>query len=151
MICDLKELRRDYALCYADKSRITFIEKYFSTFNAMKGKKTQFHCFPRQRAFLKALAEHNNVIAIKPRQCGITTLSSAWAAAQCAFASKESPEIILCIANKLDQANEIIIKVRDFLEQVPRWMWGPEYFSTDSNTLPFFLIPAVSITTNSSS
>lgn len=134
MICDLKELRRDYALCYADKSRITFIEKYFSTFNAMKGKKTQFHCFPRQRAFLKALAEHNNVIAIKPRQCGITTLSSAWAAAQCAFASKESPEIILCIANKLDQANEIIIKVRDFLEQVPRWMWGPEYFSTDSNS-----------------
>lgn len=134
MICDLKELRRDYALCYADKSRITFIEKYFSTFNAMKGKKTQFHCFPRQRAFLKALAEHNNVIAIKPRQCGITTLSSAWAAAQCAFASKESPEIILCIANKLDQANEIIIKVRDFLEQVPRWMWGPEYFSTDPNS-----------------
>jgi hypothetical protein len=134
MIFDYKEAQRDYALCYADKSRITFIEKYFSTFNAMKGKKTQFHCFPRQRAFLKALAEHNNVIAIKPRQCGITTLSSAWAAAQCAFASKESPEIILCIANKLDQANEIIIKVRDFLEQVPRWMWGPEYFSTDSNS-----------------
>lgn len=134
MIFDYKEAQRDYALCYADKSRITFIEKYFSTFNAMKGKKTNFHCFPRQRAFLKALAENNNVIAIKPRQCGITTLSSAWAAAQCAFASKDAPEIILCIANKLDQANEIIIKVRDFLEQVPRWYWGQEFFSTDPNS-----------------
>ena len=134
MIYDLKEMQKDYALCYADKSRITFIEKYFSTFNAMKGKKTQFHCFPRQRAFLKALAENNNVIAVKPRQCGITTLSSAWAAAQCAFASKDAPEIILCIANKLDQANEIIIKVRDFLEQVPRWYWGSEFFSLDPNS-----------------
>ena len=131
MIYDRQQLAKDYAICYSDKSRVTFIEKYFSTFNAMKGKKTQFHCFPRQRAFLKALAENNNVIAIKPRQCGITTLSSAWVAAQCAFAPKEAPETVLCIANKLDQANEIIIKVRDFLEQVPRWYWGNEFFSID--------------------
>lgn len=134
MIYDRQEMSRDYAMCYADKSRITFIEKYFSTFNATKGKKTQFHCFPRQRAFLKALAENRNVVAIKPRQCGITTLSSAWAAAQCAFASAEAPETVLCIANKLEQAQEIIIKVRDFLEQVPRWYWGNDYFSVDPNS-----------------
>ena len=134
MIYDRQQMASDYAQCYADKSRITFIEKYFSTFNATKGKKTQFHCFPRQRAFLKALAENRNVVAIKPRQCGITTLSSAWAAAQCAFASAEAPETVLCIANKLEQAQEIIIKVRDFLEQVPRWYWGNEYFSVDPNS-----------------
>lgn len=134
MIYDRQQMASDYAQCYADKSRITFIEKYFSTFNATKGKKTQFHCFPRQRAFLKALAENRNVVAIKPRQCGITTLSSAWAAAQCAFASAEAPETVLCIANKLEQAQEIIIKVRDFLEQVPRWYWGNDYFSVDPNS-----------------
>ena len=134
MIYDLAQLKRDYALCYSDKSRILFIESYLSTFNAIKGKKTQFHCFPRQRAFLKALAENRNVVAIKPRQCGITTLSSAWVTAQCVFASKESPETVLCIANKLEQAQEIIIKIRDFLEQVPRWMWGSEYFSVDPNS-----------------
>jgi hypothetical protein len=134
MIYDRQEMAIDYATCYADKSRITFIEKYFSTFNAIKGKKTQFHCFPRQRAFLKALSENRNVVAVKPRQCGITTLSSAWAAAQCAFAPKDAPETILCIANKLEQAQEIIIKVRDFLEQVPRWYWGDEYFSPDPNS-----------------
>lgn len=134
MIYDFKKLQSDYALAYADKSRITFIEQYLSTFDATKGKKTQFHCFPRQRAFLKALAENRNVVAIKPRQCGITTLSSAWVTAQCVFASKESPETVLCIANKLEQANELIIKIRDFLLQVPRWMWGMEYFSPDPNS-----------------
>ena len=131
MIYDFKQLQKDYSLCYADKSRIRFIESYLSTFNAIKGKKTQFHCFPRQKAFLNALAENRNVVAIKPRQCGITTLSSAWVTAQCVFASKDAPETVLCIANKLEQAQEIIIKIRDFLEQVPRWMWGGEFFSVD--------------------
>ena len=134
MILDFKQLKRDYALAYADKSRIKFIETYLSTFNATKGKKTQFHCFPRQRAFLKALSESRNVVAIKPRQCGITTLSSAWVTAQCVFAPKDAPENVLCIANKLEQAQEIIIKIRDFLEQVPRWMWGNDYFSPDPNS-----------------
>ena len=134
MIYDFKQLQSEYALCYADKSRIRFIETFLSTFNATKGKKTQFHCFPRQRAFLKALAENRNVVAIKPRQCGITTLSSAWVTAQCVFASKDSPETVLCIANKLEQAQEIIIKIRDFLEQVPRWMWGSDYFSVDQSS-----------------
>ena len=134
MIYDFKQLKQNYALAYADKSRITFIETYLSTFNATKGKKTQFHCFPRQKAFLRALAENRNVVAIKPRQCGITTLSSAWVTGQCVFASKDSPETVLCIANKLEQAQEIIIKIRDFLEQVPRWMWGNEYFSPDPNS-----------------
>ena len=134
MIYDFAQMQRDYALAYADKSRIKFIETYLSTFNATKGKKTQFHCFPRQRAFLKALAENRNVVAIKPRQCGITTLSSAWVTGQCVFASKDAPETVLCIANKLEQAQEIIIKIRDFLEQVPRWMWGNDYFSPDPNS-----------------
>lgn len=134
MIYDFNQLRKDYAIAYADKSRIKFIETYLSTFNATKGKKTQFHCFPRQRAFLKALAENRNVVAIKPRQCGITTLSSAWVTGQCVFASKDAPETVLCIANKLEQAQEIIIKIRDFLEQVPRWMWGNDYFSPDPNS-----------------
>jgi len=134
MIFDIKTLQQEYALCYADKTRMRFIETYLTTFNATKGKKTQFHCFPRQKAFLETLSENRNVVAIKPRQCGITTLTSAWVTAQCVFASKESPETVLCIANKLEQANEIILKVREFLEQVPRWFWGTDFFSPDPNS-----------------
>lgn len=128
---DFEQIQLDYAECYADKTRIKFIEKFLSTFNASAGKMTPFMLFPRQKVFLKSLAENKASIAIKHRQCGITTISSAWMTGQCVFADPESPETILCIANKLEQANEIITKIRDFLLQVPRWFWGDDYFSVD--------------------
>lgn len=128
---DMEKMAHDYYMSYTDKTRIYFIEKYFSTFNASVGRSTPFVTFPRQKVFLKSLAENNKTIAIKHRQSGISTLSSAWSAAQCVFASPESPEVILCIANKLEQAQELVAKIRDFLDQVPRWFWGDEYFSED--------------------
>lgn len=128
---DYNEMMKDYALCYGDKSRILFIEKYLYTFNAMRGKKTPFKLFPRQRVFLETLANVKNIVAIKPRQCGITTLTSAWACGQCTFADADSPETILCIGNKLDLAQQLITKIRDFLTQVPRWYWGDDYYSPD--------------------
>ena len=131
MIIDVNEIRRQFAECYMDSTRIKFIETFLSTFDATKGKTIPFRLFPRQKVFLTGLADNRNVVAIKPRQCGITTLTSAWVTAQCVFASTESPETVLCIANKLEQAQEILIKIKDFLLQVPRWMWGDEYFSTD--------------------
>lgn len=121
----------EYAKSYKDKTRIYFIEHYLSTFNASEGKLSPFVTFPRQKEFLKSLAFKKASIAIKPRQCGITTLTSAWSCAQIVFASKEKPETILCIANKLDQAAELVNKIRDFLLQVPRWYWGNDYFSLD--------------------
>ena len=131
MIIDANEMAADYIKSFQDKSRIYFIEKYLSTFNASKGKKTPFHCFPRQKVFLETLAKVRNIVSIKPRQCGITTLTSAWATAQCVFASEDAPETILCVGNKLDLANQLITKIRDFLTQVPRWYWGEDYYSPD--------------------
>lgn len=128
---DMQEAALDYARGYADKSRIFFIEKYLYTFDATKGKKSPFMLFPRQRVFLETLASNRNVVSIKPRQCGITTLTSAWATAQCAYADPDAPETILCIGNKLDLAQQLITKIRDFLVQVPRWYWGEDYYSPD--------------------
>lgn len=124
-------LAEEYALSYADKSRIYFVEKYLSTFNANVGKKSQFLLFPRQKAFMKSLAENKASIAIKHRQAGITTVSSAWICAQIALADESKPETILCIGNKLDLANQLVTKIREFLLQVPRWYWGPDYYSPD--------------------
>lgn len=122
-------LAEEYALSYADKSRIYFVEKYLSTFNANVGKKSQFLLFPRQKAFMRSLAENKASIAIKHRQAGITTVSSAWICAQIALADESKPETILCIGNKLDLANQLVTKIREFLLQVPRWYWGPDYYS----------------------
>ncbi len=128
---DMQEMANQYAKSYVDKTRIYFIEKYLSTFNASVGKLTPFSLFPRQKAFLKSLAENKASIAIKHRQAGITTITSAWAAAQMVFSPQESPETILCIGNKLDLSQQLIIKIRDFLLQVPRWYWGDDYYSPD--------------------
>ena len=128
---DVNEIRKEYAMSYADKSRIYFIEKYLSTFNADAGKRTQFMLFPRQKAFLHSIAEHGRSIAIKHRQAGITTVTSAWVAAQMALADKDQPETVLCIGNKLDLANQLVTKIREFLMQIPRWYWGSEYYSPD--------------------
>lgn len=131
MIVDQEEMIKDYIECLKDESGIKFIEKYLYTFDATRGKKMPFMLFPRQRVFLETLAVSRNVVSIKPRQCGITTLTSAWATRKCALADKEAPETILCIGNKLDLAQQLITKIRDFLLQVPRWYWGEEYYSTD--------------------
>jgi len=120
-----------YAECYKDKSRIKFIEKFLSTYDADAGIRHQFLLFPRQKAFLNALSTHNEVIAIKHRQAGITTVSSAWITGQCVFANPESPETILCIAARKPLAEEIIVKITDFLDQVPRWFWGSDYYDPD--------------------
>lgn len=127
----MRTIAEEYAKSYSDKTRIYFIEKYLSTFNADKGKRTPFMLFPRQKAFLHSIAEHGRSIAIKHRQAGITTVSSAWIAGQIALADPERPETVLCIGNKLDLANQLVTKIREFLMQVPRWYWGDEYYSTD--------------------
>lgn len=124
----------EYLKCYRDKSRIYFIENYLSTFNAMERMDVPFKLFPRQKVYLQSTVKYNNLVAIKPRQCGITTLSAAWVTGQCVFMKKGSPENVLCIANKLEQAIELTNKITNFLDQVPRWMWGSEFYSPDPDS-----------------
>ena len=125
---DFKHIQQEYAKSYVDKTRIYFIEHYLSTMAGEKGMQPLL-LFPRQKAFLKSVAENKESIAIKHRQAGITTITSAWACGQIVFAAKGSPETVLCIGNKLDTSQQLIEKMGAFLDQVPRWMWGSEYFS----------------------
>lgn len=127
-------IKQEYIKCYQDKTRIYFIENYLSTFNAMERKEVPFKLFPRQKVFLKSCAEYNNTIAIKYRQSGVSTMSAAFIAGQCVFARRNSPETALCIANKLDQAIELSNKIVNFLDQVPRWMWGADFYSSDPDS-----------------
>ena len=128
-------LQEEYYRCYTDKTRKYFIENYLSTFDAEAGKKVAFRLFPRQIAFIEAIVskEKSQTIAIKHRQAGITTVSAAWVTGQIVFASKMSPETVLCIGNKLDLAQQLLEKVADFLDQVPRWMWGSAYYSPEKD------------------
>ena len=124
----------EYVKCWKDKTRKYFIENYLSTFDAVERKETAFKLFPRQVEFINSLVEHQNTIAIKHRQAGITTVSSAWITGQIVFADKSSPETVLCIGNKLDISQQLIDKIGKFLDQVPRWMWGDDYYSPDPDS-----------------
>ena len=123
--------KEEYIRCLKDKTRKYFIEHYLSTFNADERKEVPFRLFPRQIEFLHSLCTNSNTIAIKHRQAGITTVSSAWITGQCVFASAKSPETVLCIGNKLDISQQLVEKIGNFLDQVPRWMWGSDYYSPD--------------------
>ena len=129
-----EDMALEYMKCYEDKSRIYFIEHYLSTFNADVRKTTPFLLFPRQKVFLRTVAEKPNTIAIKHRQCGITTVSSAWITGQFVFCDSDSKETVLAVANKLDLSVQIVDKIRDFLKQIPRFFWGDEYYSPDPNS-----------------
>lgn len=127
-------LKQEFVRCLSDKTRQYFIESYLSTYNADLRKSVPFTLFPRQLAFLDSLVKNSNTIAIKHRQAGITTVSSAWITGQIVFASPSSPETVLCIGNKLDISEQLVDKIGTFLDQVPRWMWGSEYYSPDPDS-----------------
>ena len=123
------DIQLEYLKCLKDKTRKYFIENYLSTFNADERKEVPFKLFPRQIEFLHSLVNKSNTIAIKHRQAGITTVSSAWITGQIVFARKSSPETVLCIGNKLDISQQLVEKIGNFLDQVPRWFWGSDYYS----------------------
>ena len=123
--------QEEYIRCYKDKTRVYFIENYLHTFDAMEGHEVPFKLFPRQKAYLDSCANYAETISIKCRQSGISTLTAAYTCGEMVFAKRNAPEITLCIANKLDQAVELLNKIVNFLDQVPRWMWGNKLYSAD--------------------
>lgn len=126
--------KEEYIKCYQDKTRIYFIENYLSTFDAMEMSEVPFKLFPRQKVYLHSCAEKSETISIKCRQSGISTVTAGYVSGEITFAKKTSPEIVLCLANKKEQAEELVNKIVTFLNQVPRWMWGSEYYSPDPNS-----------------
>lgn len=131
---DPREFAQEYVKCYSDKTRIYFIEHYLTTFDGTEGRDVPFILFPRQKVYCEAIAENEKVITIKHRQCGISTVSCGWICGQMVFARPESPETVLCLANKKEQAIELLKKITDFLDQVPRQFWGEDYYSPDPNS-----------------
>jgi phage FluMu gp28-like protein len=85
---------------------------------------------------VKDYDECDENIALKYRQAGVSTVTSAWASKRLVFARKEKPEKILIIANKMDTAVEMANKVRAFVEQWPKWMGVG--FSSEKNSQRHF-------------
>lgn len=115
-----EELIQEYAKCFNDTNYA--IKTYLETYDNTQSKYVPFVLFPEQEMMLRNFEEHNDNITKKYRQAGVSTATAAWVSKKLQFASKNRPEKILIIANKLDTASEFANKVRGFLNQWPDWI-----------------------------
>lgn len=128
---DFQYIATEYAKCFIDKSRIYMIQNYLYTYDATQRKDVPFKLFPRQQDICTALGNASNVVMTKPRQAGVSTTASGFIACEIALADKDAPITALVIGNTLDLAQLMLFKVRDFLLQLPLWMWGDEFLNSE--------------------
>ena len=131
---DFDKISEEYIKCLSDKTRIYMIRNFLKTYDATQKKEVQYELFPRQKDLCTVLGSGSNVVTTKPRQAGITTTTSAFLACELALADKETPLHILCIGNTQDISEQFVTKIRSFIEQLPRWFWGDEFYSPDPDS-----------------
>ena len=125
------EIFKEYAKCL--KSPIYAIETYLETFDKTQEGFVQFKLFPRQKEIIHAYDRHRFNLVTKPRQAGVSTTTAGYMSIKVGFADSENPEAVLIIANKQELAFEFLAKIKDFLSQLPRWVWGAEYYGNAKN------------------
>lgn len=128
-ILNKQEILHEFEKCITDPSYM--IESYFQTFDKTNEGYVPFKLFPKQREIINAYENNKNNIVTKPRQAGVSTTTAAYYACKVALADRKNPEAILILANKQDLAQEFLSKVKEFLDQVPRWMWGKDYYGNE--------------------
>jgi hypothetical protein len=121
---DRAEQLQIYAKCLSDP--IFTIETFFKTFDKTQEGYVPFKLFHKQKEIIKSYIKYNRNIVTKPRQAGVSTTTAAYIAAICAFGDRNNPHKVLILANKQKLAQEILSKVKEFLDQIPNWVWGVE-------------------------
>jgi len=109
------------------KSPINCIEDNFEVFDGTKKRYVPYQLFSQQKKLIRCYDKYRHNVVAKPRQAGISTTTAAYLAVKLALATKEQPIYIEILANKLDQSIEFASKIREFLKQIPIWMWGNNY------------------------
>jgi hypothetical protein len=120
----------EYTKCM--KSTPYALKTYLQTYDNTVQKYVPLELFPDQIGLVNDYETYNENIALKYRQAGVSTVTAAWSSKKLIFASKNKPEKILIIANKLDTAVEVANKIRGFTEQWPSWVGVT--FSSEKNS-----------------
>ena len=125
------EILKEYTKGLMNPSYI--IKTYLKTFDKTQNGFVKFKLFPRQEEVVRSYEGHQFCLVTKPRQAGISTTTAAYMSVKVGFADVKNPEKILILANKRDMALEFLSKIKDFIDQLPRWVWGPEFYGTPEN------------------
>lgn len=124
----------EYAKCVKDTDYA--MSTYLQTYDNTQKGYVPLKLFPDQKKLIEDFETYEENIALKYRQAGVSTVTSAWVSKRLVFASKSKPEKILIIANKLDTAVEMANKIRGFVDQWPDWL-GVK-FSNEKNSQRHF-------------
>jgi hypothetical protein len=125
-----EQIMLEYVRCMKDTPYA--LRTYLQTYDNTVSQYVPLELFPDQVSLLKDYEEHEENIALKYRQAGVSTVTAAWVSKKLVFAKKERPEKILIIANKLDTSMEMANKIRAFVDQWPKWVGAS--FSPDKNS-----------------
>lgn len=117
-----QDLLVEYAKYISDP--IFCMEQNLRVLDRTKGGFVPFRFFTQQKTFINNLFNHLNNIAKKPRQTGATTCTAAYISYKMIMATPDKPFKVIVVANKLDTAQEIFNRTREFLACYPLWMWG---------------------------
>lgn len=120
-----KELIEEYIRCSTDPAYC--IETYLETLDGTQGGIVPFILTPRQTDLIHSFEDGNHQVVVKYRQAGISTVTAAYIAIKVAFCDLKNPIRVVCIANKRTQAEEILDKIKIFMAQLPKWVWGNAY------------------------
>jgi len=115
-----EQIMLEYVKCMKDTPYA--LSTYLQTYDNTVSKYVPLELFPDQITLLNDYEEYNENIALKYRQAGVSTVTSAWISKRLVFAKKTKPEKILIIANKLDTSIEMANKIRAFVTQWPSWV-----------------------------
>jgi hypothetical protein len=124
----------EYARCVKDTPYA--LKTYLQTYDNTQSKYVPLELFPDQVSLINDYDTHEENIALKYRQAGVSTVTSAWVSKRLVTAPKTKPEKILIIANKLDTSQEMANKIRSFVDQWPSW-FGIS-FSAEKNSQRHF-------------
>ena len=124
----------EYAKCSKDTDYA--LNTYLQTYDNTQKGYVPLKLFPDQKKLIDDFERFEENIALKYRQAGVSTVTSAWVSKKLVFAKKSRPEKILIIANKLDTAVEMANKIRGFVDQWPDWL-GVN-FSNEKNSQRHF-------------
>ena len=124
----------EYAKCVKNTSYA--LRTYLQTYDNTQSKYVPLELFPDQVRLIDDYDTYEENIALKYRQAGVSTVTSAWVSKRLVFASKTKPEKILVIANKQDTSIEMANKIRLFVEQWPSWLGVG--FSNEKNAQKHF-------------
>ena len=126
-----QEIFKEYSKCLMNP--IYAIETYLETFDKTQEGFVPFKLFPRQKEIISAYEKNRFNLVTKPRQAGVSTTTAAYMAIKVGWADEDNPEAVLIIANKQELAFEFLAKIKDFLSQLPRCVWGHEYYGNPKN------------------